>query len=73
MKNNFSAIPSTKKHEVRKIKKMYVKVEKKKFQHKKLYRNCQKSPGRKFKLNNKVAIFTFSKFFLHIVFGIILC
>ena len=27
----FSPIPSTKKHEVRKIKKMYVKIEKKKF------------------------------------------
>ena len=36
------------------------------------HQNCQKPPGRKFKLNDKVAISTFSKFFLHIVFGIIL-
>ena len=56
---------------------MYLKVEKKNFTIRRyvdnaiIYsQNCQKPPGRKFKLNNKVAIFTFSKFFYKLFFAL---
>ena len=49
---------------------MYVKVEKKKIAIRTYvdntiiyFQNCQKPPGRKFKLENKVAIFTFLPYF----------